>query len=131
MAFDVGRSIAESDAVLVCGGLGGVMEAACEGAKSVGGTTIGILPGSNRSDANRFVDYAVPTGLGQARNFIVVNSSDAIVALPGEYGTLSEFGFSLKLGKPVVNMGGWNLDEMTPRTDNAEEAVRLVLQKIT
>ncbi len=131
LAFDVGREIAQSDAVLVCGGLGGVMEAASEGAKSAGGTTIGILPGRARDDANRFIDYAIPTGLGEARNLIVINSSDAVIALPGEFGTLSEFGFALKLGKPVVNMGGWDLQNAAPVTGSAEEAVQLALQKIT
>ena len=131
LAFEVGRLIAKSGSTLVCGGLGGVMEAACEGAKSEGGATIGILPGKSRSDANRFVDYAIPSGLGEARNLIVVNSSDAIIALPGEFGTLSEFGFALKLNKPVVNMGCWDLDNAAPRTANAEEAVQLALRKAT
>jgi len=131
LAFEVGRAIAKSGSVLVCGGMGGVMEAASEGAKSAGGATIGILPGRSRLDANGFIDYAIPTGLGEVRNIIVINSSDAIVALPGEFGTLSEFGFALKLGKPVVNMGGWDLQDAAPRTDSAEEAVQLALQKIT
>jgi uncharacterized protein (TIGR00725 family) len=131
LAFEVGRLIAEAGAALVCGGLGGVMAAACEGAKSAGGTTIGILPGKSRSDANAFVDHAIPTGLGEARNIIVVNSSDALIALPGEFGTLSEFAFALKLSKPVVNMGGWDLENAAPGTDNAQEAVRLALRKAT
>ncbi|MBU1469656.1 MAG: TIGR00725 family protein [candidate division Zixibacteria bacterium] len=130
LAFEVGRQIAKSNAILVCGGLGGVMESAAEGAKSEGGATIGILPGRNRGDANRFIDLAIPTGIGEARNLVVINASDAIVALPGKFGTLSEFGFALKLNKPVVNMGGWDLKEAAVSSDNPEEAVRLVLQKI-
>jgi len=131
LAFEVGRQIAKSNAILVCGGLGGVMKSAAEGAKSEGGTTIGILPGRNRGDANRFIDFAIPTGIGEARNLVVINASDAIVALPGRFGTLSEFGFALKLNKPVVNMGGWDLEEAAVSSDNPEEAVRLVLQRIT
>ncbi len=131
LAFEVGRHIAKSGCTLVCGGLGGVMAAACEGAKSAGGTTIGILPGRSRAGANPFVDHAIASGLGEARNLIVVNSSDAIIALPGEFGTLSEFGFALKLNKPVVNMGVWNLKQAAPETDSAEEAVQLALQKAT
>lgn len=131
LAFEVGRQIAKSNAVLVCGGLGGVMTAAARGAKSERGTTIGILPGKSREDANEFIDYAIPTGIGEARNLIVINASDAVVALPGKFGTLSEFGFALKLNKPVVNMGGWNIKEATVSSDNPEEAVRLALQRIT
>ena len=130
LAFEVGRQIAESNAILICGGLGGVMEAAAEGAKSAGGTTIGILPGKKHGDANRFIDYAIPTGFGEARNLIVINASDAIVALPGRFGTLSEFGFALKMNKPVVNMGGWNMAEAAVQTDNPEEAVKSALQMI-
>jgi len=129
LAFEVGKNIAKSNAVLVCGGLSGVMEAAARGAKSVNGTTIGILPGRDREDANRFIDHAIPTGLGEARNLIVVNSSDAVIAMPGEFGTMSEFGFAMKLGKKVIDMGGWNHPDSTMRSNNPEEAVRLALKK--
>jgi uncharacterized protein (TIGR00725 family) len=128
LAFEVGRLIAESDAVLVCGGLGGVMESASRGAKSAGGATIGILPGRVRSDANQFIDHAIPTGFGEARNVIVVNTSDALIALAGEYGTMSEIALALKSGKPVIDLGGWNIPA-TITAKTPQEAVRLAQQK--
>lgn len=131
LAYRVGQRIAECGAYLVCGGLGGVMEAAASGAKSANGTTIGILPGKHRSDANEFIDIVIPTGLGEARNTIVVNASDVVVALPGEFGTLSEFAFALKLGKPVINLGKWDLENAAVKAADAEEAVRLALQMIS
>ena len=107
----VGRSIAEKGAILVCGGRGGVMEAACRGAKSAGGITVGILPGLTRQDANEFVDVAIPTGLGYSlRNFITVRCSDAIIMLHGEVGTLSEAVLSYQHGKPLIALtttDGW------------------------
>ena len=108
-AFTVGRLLAESGAVVICGGLGGVMEAACRGAASAGGTTVGLLPGRERSDANRHVQVAVPTGLGEARNALVVAAADAVVAVGGGYGTLSEIALALRAGKPVVGVGTWEL----------------------
>lgn len=92
---------------MVCGGLSGVMEAACRGAKSAGGTTIGILPGTDRAQANRFVDHAVATGMGEMRNVIIVLSADALVAIGGGFGTLAELGHALRAGKPVVGIGTW------------------------
>ena len=109
LAEQVGKEVARAGAVLVCGGLGGVMEAACRGAKESGGTTVGILPGSDRKAANRHVDVAVATGLGEARNAIVVASADAVVAVGGEFGTLSEIAFALRAGKPVVGLATWEL----------------------
>ncbi len=108
-AEEVGRSLGEHGAVLVCGGLGGVMEAACRGAKSSGGTTVGILPGLDRADANPYVDVALPTGLGEARNALVVRAADVLIAIAGGYGTLSEIALALKRGTPVVGMGTWEL----------------------
>jgi uncharacterized protein (TIGR00725 family) len=105
----VGRAVAEAGAVLVCGGRDGVMEAACRGAKSAGGTTVGILPGSMRAEANRYVDVALPTGLGEARNALVVRAADAVVAVDGGYGTLSEIALALVAGTPVVGLGTWAL----------------------
>jgi uncharacterized protein (TIGR00725 family) len=96
--------------VLICGGLGGVMEAACRGAKQTGGTTVGILPGDDRSAANPYVDIVIPTGLGEARNAIVVRSADALIAIGGAYGTLSEIAFALKAGKRVVGLGTWEVE---------------------
>jgi uncharacterized protein (TIGR00725 family) len=95
--------------VLVCGGLGGVMEAACRGAKDAGATTLGILPGLSRDEANAWVDVAVPTGMGEARNALVVRAADAIVAVGGEFGTLSEIALALKAGKSVVGLQSWEL----------------------
>jgi uncharacterized protein (TIGR00725 family) len=96
--------------VVVCGGLGGAMEAACRGASEAGGTTVGILPGSDRAAANRYVDVAIPTGLGEARNVLVVRAADALVAVGGGYGTLSEIALALKAGKRVVGLGSWGID---------------------
>ena len=107
----VGRELAARGAVVVCGGRGGVMESACRGAKSAGGTTLGILPGYDRRDANEFVDVAVATGLGEARNALVVRAADAVIAVGGEWGTLSEIALALRAGKRVVGLGTWELPE--------------------
>lgn len=109
LAQEVGRRLAEKGAVLVCGGLGGVMEAACRGAKEVGGLTIGILPGTSHHEANPYVDVPIVTGLGEARNIIIVRTAQAVIAVAGEYGTLSEIAFALKLGRPVVGLQTWKL----------------------
>jgi uncharacterized protein (TIGR00725 family) len=109
LAGDVGRLVAGLGAVLVCGGLGGTMEAAARGAREAGGTTLGILPGHDRSQGNPYLDYVVTTGLGHARNVAVVSSGDAVVAVGGEFGTLSEIGLARKIGKPVVILQGWRL----------------------
>jgi len=109
LAREVGQEIGRRGAVLVCGGRGGVMEAACQGAKARGGVTVGILPGADRREANRYVDIPVVTGLGEARNAVVVRSADAVIAVSGGYGTLSEIGLALKMGRPVVGLGTWEL----------------------
>src|SRR5690242_6619179 len=133
IAEEVGRGLAAAGAVVVCGGLGGVMEAACRGAKSSGGTTVGILPGTSRADANPFVDVALPTGLGELRNGLVVRAADALVAVGGEFGTLSEIALALKARKPVVSIGGWELSrggepvEAIDRAATAEDAVARAL----
>jgi len=112
VAEEVGRKIAENAAILVCGARGGVMEAAAKGAKSAGGVTLGILPGLNKEEANVYIDYVFPTGLGQARNIIVVLSSDVLIAVGGEFGTLSEIALALKYGIPVVSLESWPLDKI-------------------
>jgi uncharacterized protein (TIGR00725 family) len=122
----VGRALAESGAVLVCGGLGGVMEAACRGAKSAGGTTVGILPGDDRAQANEHVDVALATGLGEARNALIVRAVDALIAVGGEYGTLSEIALALKAAKPVVGIGTWDLEPIVAAGGPAD-AVRRAL----
>lgn len=111
LAEDVGREIARRGATLVCGGLGGIMKAACRGAKSAGGTTVGILPGADRGDANDYVDIPIVTGMGYARNVIVAYSGDAVIAIGGMHGTLSEMAFASIKGAPVISLGSWELDE--------------------
>lgn len=108
-AEEVGRRLAEAGAVVVCGGGGGAMEAVCRGAKRAGGTTVGILPGDDRSEANDFVDVAVPTGLAEGRNALVVRAADAVVAVGGAYGTLSEIALALRADIPVIGLGTWEL----------------------
>ncbi len=110
-AEEVGRLIARANAVLICGGLGGVMEAACRGAKAEGGTTIGILPGLERHDGNPWLDYAVCTGIGHARNLAVAASGDVVIAIGGEFGTLSEIGLARKAGRRVVLLGSWDISK--------------------
>ena len=109
VAREVGAALAKSDATVVCGGLGGVMEAVCEGAKAAGGRTVAFLPGTQRAEANRFVDVALPTGMGEMRNMLVVRAADAVIAIDGEFGTLSEIAFALRIGKPVVGIATWGL----------------------
>ena len=129
-AGTVGRELAAAGAVLVCGGLGGVMEAACRGASEAGGVSIGILPGSDRGAANRFVEVAIPTGLGEARNALVVRSADAVVAVGGGYGTLSEIAFALKAGKPVIGLGSWEIEGVRA-AESPEQAVSAALGALT
>jgi hypothetical protein len=128
-AEEVGRLLAERGCVVVTGGRGEVMAAASRGAKSAGGTTIGILPGKDRSDANEWVDHVVVTGLGHMRNFAVAASADAVIAVGGRWGTLSEIAFAKLLGRPAVILEpGWEL-EGVDRAATAEEAVDLVLSR--
>ena len=106
----VGRLLAEHGAILVCGGLGGVMAAACRGALKADGLTVGLLPGQDRSAANQWLSVAIPTGLGELRNGLVVRAADALIAVGGGYGTLSEVALALKAGKPVIGLGGWDIE---------------------
>ena len=137
-AFRVGALIARGGAILVCGGGGGAMEAACRGARSAGGTTVGILPGPTREDANPFVDVAIPTGMGEARNALVVRAADAVIAIGGGVGTLSEIGLALKMGRPVVGLGTWDLAPPAgdafgiaiERVESAEAAARVALAAV-
>jgi uncharacterized protein (TIGR00725 family) len=129
LAEEVGERIAKAGAILVCGGLGGVMEAASRGAKKQGGITIGILPGIDKNQANPYIDFPIVTGLGEGRNLLVIRNSDAVIALPGEFGTLSEIAFSLKLGKPVIGLSTWDVSEKIIKAKNAEEAVRIALDR--
>ena len=128
IAENVGRLIARENAVLVTGGLGGVMEAASKGAKEAGGITVGILPGFSSEDANRFVSIPITTGLSHARNTIVARSADAVIAVSGEYGTLSEIAIALKLGKPVIGINTWDNVEGIIKVNTPEEAVQKALE---
>ena len=125
-ASKVGELIAKAGAVLVCGGLGGVMEAAAHGAKGAGGLTIGILPGGAPSEANPSIDIPVATGIGYARNAMVALNADALIAIDGEYGTLSEIAYGVIYGKPVIGLGTWDIRGVI-QAQTPEEAVRLAL----
>ena len=133
IAETVGKLIAESGATVVCGGLDGVMEAVCKGAKTAGGTTIGILPGLDPSEANKWVEIPICTGLGYARNIVVIRSGIAVIAIGGAYGTLSEIGHALSDAKPVFALNTWELtrngliDSSMEVCESPEEAVRKAL----
>lgn len=122
IAEDLGKLIAKRNAILICGGLGGVMEAAARGAKAEGGLTVGILPGNHKSDSNPYIDVPIATGFGEGRNVIITRSADALIAVGGEYGTLSEIAFGLKTGKPVIGINTWNIKGII-KADSAEDAV--------
>ena len=136
LAYRVGALIAKEGFVLVCGGLGGVMEAACRGAKSAGGLTVGILPGREKSSANPYVDLAIPTAMSEARNAVVVLSGEAAVAVGGGFGTLSEIALALRAGKTVVSLASWRLEEEKAqgasllRAETPEEAIQAVLSAL-
>lgn len=125
LAEKVGKMIAELGCVLVCGGLGGAMEAAAKGAKKAGGMTIGILPGKEKDDANSYIDIALPTTIGYARNTIVAACSDIVIALPGSYGTNSEICYALVYGRPVFDLGNWDIDGMITVRDLEETEVKI------
>lgn len=125
LAEAVGRGIARIGGVLVCGGMSGVMAAACRGAKEAGGVTVGILPGSERNQANQYVDVPVATGMGEARNLIIIRTADVLVAVGGSYGTLSEIGFALKMGKRVIGIKSWGIPGMEV-AGSVDEALKLI-----
>lgn len=134
IAEEVGREIARRNAILICGGMGGVMEAACKGAAGEGGLTIGILPGDSRNQANKYVRIPIVTGIGYARNAVVVKSSQAIIAIDGSYGTLTEIGYALQSGIPVIGLDTWTFSnksqphcEIIP-AKNPKEAVELAMK---
>ncbi|APG23632.1 TIGR00725 family protein [Syntrophotalea acetylenica] len=129
-ARQVGRLIAASGAVLICGGLGGIMEAACRGAREAGGHTLGILPGADAEQANPWVSLAIPTNLGHARNMIIAHAAEALIAVAGEFGTLSEMAIGLKLGKPVIALGSWPGLPDVVYVDTPEEAVAAVMAEL-
>lgn len=137
-AAEVGRRLAEAGVTVVCGGLTGVMEAACRGAREAGGQAIGIVPGHDVSEANPFCTHVVATGIGHARNLAVVSSGEAVIAIGGEWGTLSEIGFARAIGRPVIALRSWSLSghermEDAPGVmpaDSARKAVELALAEI-
>lgn len=129
-AEEVGYQIAQRKAILICGGRGGVMEAACRGAKQGGAATIGVLPGANKADANEFVDIPIVTGMGEARNSIIVRTADALIAVGGKYGTLSEIAFALAFGKPLVGLHTWQSIEEMIHVASPAEAVATIFKLI-
>jgi uncharacterized protein (TIGR00725 family) len=130
LAYEVGRHLALNDCILLCGGLGGVMEHAAKGARENGGQTIGILPGFDISDANPYIDIAVPTGISHARNIVVVRSGMACIAIEGSYGTLSEIAIALKLKKPVIGLNTWDISPDIIKASNPEDAVKKAIEQI-
>jgi hypothetical protein len=128
IAFHVGELIAQAGAILVCGGLGGVMEAAASGAKKAGGLTVGIVPGTDPQGANASIDVSIATGLGYSRNSLVAMNADALIAIDGEYGTLSEIAYGRIYGKKVIGLGTWQVKGVIAAA-SPEDAVRLALAR--
>ena len=129
-AIKLGNLLSKVGVILICGGLGGVMEAVSMGMKEAGGITVGILPGKDKASANPYIDISIPTGLGYIRNTIVVSCADIIVALPGEYGTLSEIAFALNMKKPVIGIGTWDIAGVR-QVNTPEEAIELIQKTIS
>jgi len=123
LAQNLGKNLAKVADILITGGLGGTMEAVCKGFKAQGGLTLGIIPGYDKNAANEYVDIVIPTGLGLARNVLVVKSADAVVALPGESGTLSEIAYCLQFGIPVISLKSWDIPGVI-KVDTIEKAVK-------
>lgn len=132
ISSNVGRMVAKVDAILVCGGLNGVMEAASRGAKEAGGMTIGILPGKEKADANPYIDIALPSSFGYARNAMVACSADIIIALPGSYGTSSEISYGMVYKRPILDLGNWNMKGMIKVKDlqEAEKWIREYIARL-
>jgi uncharacterized protein (TIGR00725 family) len=130
LAEEVGRLVAEREGILVCGGLGGVMESASRGASEAGGLCIGVLPGGHSKDANPYIHIAIPTDMGHARNVIIVRTADALIAIDGKFGTLSEVAFALILEKPVISLGSWEVDPRVLKAKDPKAAVDLAFQSI-
>ena len=128
LAEEVGKEIAVRQGIVVCGGLFGVMEACCKGAKSAGGLTIGVLPGGGIDEANEYVDFPIATGQGIARNSIIAHTGRVAIAVDGKYGTLSEIGFFLQLGKPVIGLKTWDIADDIVHADTAVKAVETAFQ---
>lgn len=129
IAHELGRNLAKVEYKIVCGGLGGVMKAVCKGAKEENGVTMGIIPSYDKKDANEYVDIIIPTGLGYARNVLVAQTADIIVALPGEYGTLSEIAYCLQFKKPVISLGSWDIKGVI-KVNSVEEALKKIKELV-
>ncbi|MFH1061467.1 MAG: TIGR00725 family protein [Candidatus Omnitrophota bacterium] len=129
LSFAIGQIIAQLGAILVCGGLSGVMRAAAKGAKQAGGTTVGILPGKDKSEANEYIDIPIATGLGFTRNTLVVGSVDIVIALSGKEGTLSEIGFALSEKKPIIGINTWDIPGII-KVKTAEDAKKQIMKII-
>jgi uncharacterized protein (TIGR00725 family) len=134
LAREIGRRLAAEKAILVCGGLGGVMAAACQGAAEAHGLTVGLLPGGQRSEGNPYLSVALPTGLGELRNGLVVRASHAVIAIGGSWGTLSEIALAVRAGTPTILVGGWKVEDLPGRpagtlhrADSAPQAVQRAL----
>jgi uncharacterized protein (TIGR00725 family) len=130
MAEEVGRLIAKHGCFLICGGMSGVMEAAARGAKAGGETTIGILPHTERHEANQYIDIPIATGLGEGRNLVIIRTADILIAIDGEYGTLSEIAFALKMGKPVIGLHTWEIPGVI-KTGTPKEAMEIALKLLS
>ena len=126
LAKELGHMIAQREWILICGGLGGVMEGAAKGCYKAGGMTVGILPGGERDSANPFIHLAIPTGLGEGRNLLVVKASDAVLSIAGGYGTLSEIGLALKTGKPVIGLKTWPDIDGVDYVETPQQAIDMV-----
>jgi len=131
LAREVGYEIGKRDWILVCGGLGGVMEGAARGCLEAGGRTVGILPGPDREDANPYISIALPTGFGEARNVLVVRASDVLIAVAGGYGTLSEIGLALKMGRGVIGLKTWQGIQGIEFATTPSEAIEMVLRRLS
>ncbi len=128
IAYEVGWLVGQNEWVLVCGGLGGVMEGAAKGCFENGGVTVGLLPGAEKHSANPFVTLAIPTGMGEARNVLVVRASDVVIAIAGGYGTLSEIGLALKIGRPVIGLGTWQDIDGVDYVETPDQAINMVVK---
>ncbi|MCP2520031.1 TIGR00725 family protein [Candidatus Aminicenantes bacterium AC-335-B20] len=129
LAYEVGKLIAEKNAILVCGGLGGVMEAASKGAKENGGITIGILPGNEINEANPYIDIPIASGIGYMRNLMVILNSHVVIAIDGQYGTLTEIAYSLIYKKKIIGLNTWDIEGII-KANNPEEAIKLAFEII-
>ncbi len=129
-AHQTGQLIARKDAVLLCGGMGGIMEAACKGAKEAGGTTVGILPTDSHSHGNAYLDIVIPTNLGIARNAVLVCACHGVIAIGGQYGTLSEIAYALQFGIPVVSLNSWDISQDVYQSNSPEESIHYIFNQL-